>query len=126
MKEITRIFDIAYYQASNHPISKALATKRDGKCNILSTQEYLDEANRMSRGLLKLGIKPNDKIGVITTANISEWNILDIGILQIGAQNVPIYPTNPPEAYKYILKHSEIKYMLVSDEEILDTVKNGR
>ncbi|HLS30513.1 MAG TPA: long-chain fatty acid--CoA ligase [Flavobacteriaceae bacterium] len=126
MENITRIFDIAYYQAENHPISEALATKRNGKWNVLSTQEYLDQANRMSRGLLKLGIKPNDKIGVITTANISEWNILDIGILQIGAQNVPIYPTNPPEAYKYILKHSEIKYMFVSDQEILDKVKAAR
>lgn len=126
MKEITRIFDIAYYQASNHPISKALATKRDGKWNILSTQEYLDEANRMSRGLLKLGIKPNDKIAVITTANILEWNILDIGILQIGAQNVPIYPTNPPDAYKYILKHSEVKYVFVSDQEILEKVRAAR
>lgn len=126
MKNITRIFDIAYHQAENHPIPEALATKRNGKWNTLSTQEYLDQANRMSRGLLKLGIKPNDKIGVITTSNISEWNILDIGVLQIGAQNVPIYPTNPPEAYKYILKHSEVKYIFVSDQEILEKVKAAR
>lgn len=126
MENITRIFDIAYHQAENHPIPEALATKRNGKWNTLSTQEYLDQANRMSRGLLKLGVKPNDKIGVITTSNISEWNILDIGVLQIGAQNVPIYPTNPPEAYKYILKHSEVKYIFVSDEEILEKVKAAR
>src|SRR5690625_5216638 len=80
----------------------------------------------MSGRLVKLGITPNEKMGVITTANGSEWNILDIGILQIGEQNIPIYPTNPSEAYKYILKHSEIKYMFVSDQEILDKVKAAR
>src|SRR5699024_932204 len=126
MEKITRIFDIAYYQAENHPIDKALVTKRNGKWNSFSTKEYLEEANRMSRGLLKLGIKPNDKIAVITTSNISEWNILDIGILQIGAQNVPIYPTNPQEAYAYILNHSEVKYVFVSDEEILEKVKAAK
>lgn len=126
MKDITRIFDIAYYQLENHPIEKAISTKRNGKWTSYSTKEYIDQANRMSRGLLKLGIKPNDKIGVVTTSNIAEWNILDIGILQIGAQNVPIYPTNSPEAYQYILKHSEVEYIFVSDEEVLEKVRKAR
>lgn len=51
------------------------------------------------RGLLRLGVKPNDKIAVISSSNRTEWNILDIGILQIGAQNVPIYPTISKEEY---------------------------
>lgn len=126
MKEIRRIFDIAYHQLENHPIDEALATKRNGKWNKISTKEYLDQANRMSRGLLKLGIQPNDKIAVITTSNITEWNILDIGVLQIGAQNVPIYPTNSAEAYKYILKHSEAQYVFVSDKEVLEKVKSAQ
>lgn len=126
MKKLTRIFDIAYYQLENHPLEKALVTKRNGKWEALSTQEYIDQSNRMSRGLLALGIKPNDKIGIVSTANCGEWNIVDIGLQQIGAQSVPIYPTNSEEAYKYILKHSEIKYIFVSDEEVLQKVIDGR
>lgn len=125
-ENIKRIFDIAYYQLENHPIEEALSTKRNGTWQKLSTQQYIEEANRLSRGLLKLGVKPNDKIGVITTSNISEWNILDIAVLQIGAQNVPIYPTNTIDAYRYILKHSEVQYVFVSDEEVLTKVKAGR
>ena len=45
-----------------------------------STQEYIDKANAISRGLLRLGVKPNDKIAVISTTNRTEWNIMDIGI----------------------------------------------
>src|SRR5699024_9264249 len=106
MSGITRIFDIPYYQLENHPLENALATKRNGKWEALSTQEYLNKANQISRGLLKLGVKPQDKIAVITHTNCSEWNILDTGILQIGAQNVPIYPTVTVESYHYILTHS--------------------
>jgi long-chain acyl-CoA synthetase len=35
----------------------------------------------------------DDKIAIISTNNRTEWNIMDIGVLQTGAQTVPIYPT---------------------------------
>jgi long-chain acyl-CoA synthetase len=41
---------------------------------------------------------------------------MDIGILQVGAQNVPIYPTIAAEDYEYILNHSESKFCFISDE----------
>jgi long-chain acyl-CoA synthetase len=45
----------------------------------------------------------NDKIAVISSSNRTEWNIMDIGVLQ---QNVPIYPTITEDDYEYILNHS--------------------
>jgi long-chain acyl-CoA synthetase len=62
----------------------------------------------------------NDKIAVISSTNRTEWNIVDIGILQIGAQNVPIYPTIAKEDYEYILNHSEATICFVSDAEVLE------
>ncbi len=89
----------------------------------MSTKEYLDKANAVSRALLKLGVQKDDKIAVISTTNRTEWNIMDIGVLQVGAQNIPIYPTISSEDYKYILNHSESIYCFVSDEEVLEKVK---
>src|SRR5690606_26967940 len=51
--------------------------------------------------------------------NRTEWNIMDIGILQTGAQNVPVYPTISEDDYEYILNHSGAIYCFVSDAEIL-------
>ncbi len=85
-----------------------------------STDEYIEKANQISRALLRLGVKPNDKIAVISTNNRTEWNIVDIGILQIGAQNVPIYPTISKEDYEYVINHSESIYCFASDETIVD------
>ncbi len=122
MNEIKRLFDFPYYQLENFPLKESLATKYGDEWKILSTQEYIDQANAISRGLLKLGIKPNDKIAVISTNNRTEWNVMDIGILQLGAQNVPIYPTISEEDYAYVLNHSESIYCFVSDKEVLDKV----
>ncbi|MEZ7495483.1 AMP-dependent synthetase/ligase [Leeuwenhoekiella aequorea] len=118
--EIKRLFDFPYYQLENYKLDNALVTKYDGKWVATTTQSYIDQANAISRGLLKLGVKPNDKIAVISSTNRTEWNIMDIGILQLGAQNVPVYPTISKEEYEYVLNHSESIYCFVSDKEVLD------
>ena len=120
MIEITRLFDFPYYQLEKYNLNKALTTKYSGKWESISTQEYINKANAISRGLLRLGVQPNDKIAVISSTNRTEWNIVDIGILQTGAQNVPIYPTISKEDYEYILNHSEATYCFVSDVSILE------
>jgi long-chain acyl-CoA synthetase len=122
MTEITRLFDFPYYQLNYKPNDTALVTKYNGKWEAMSTKEYLDKANAVSRALLKLGVQKNDKIAVISTTNRTEWNIMDIGILQVGAQNIPIYPTISAEDYEYVLNHSESIYCFVSDEDVLAKV----
>lgn len=122
MNTIKRLFDFPYYQLKNSPLEKALVTKVNGKWEALSTQEYIDQSNQLSRALLRMGIEPNDKVAVISSNNRTEWNICDIGIMQIGAQNVPIYPTISEKEFAYVLNHSESKYCFISDKEVYDKV----
>jgi len=128
---VTRIFDFPYYQLENYNLEKAFVTKKNGTWTAISSQEFIAKANKISRGLLRLGVKPNDKIAVISSNNRTEWQLLDTGILQIGAQNVPIYPTIAACDYEYIFNHSGAIYCFVSDEElfkkansVLDKVPN--
>jgi long-chain acyl-CoA synthetase len=123
MQNITRLFDFPYYQLEHYNLPDALVTKYDNEWVKTSTQEYLNKANTLSRALLNLGIQKNDKIAIISSNNRTEWHISDIGILQTGAQNVPIYPTISSEDYEYILNHSEAKYCFVSDQEVYDKLK---
>ena len=119
-----RLFDFPYYQLENYPLDKSLVTKYNGNWQATSTQEYINKANAISRGLLRLGVKPNDKVAIISMTNRTEWNICDIGILQIGAQDVPIYPTISEEDYEYVLNHSESVYCFVSCTEVLEKINN--
>jgi long-chain acyl-CoA synthetase len=122
MTEITRLFDFPYYQLEKYNLKTAFATKYDGEWVKTSTKDYLDKANAVSRALLKLGVQKDDKIAVISSNNRTEWNIMDIGVLQVGAQNVPIYPTISSEDYEYVINHSESIYCFVSDAEVLKKV----
>ncbi len=122
MQNITRLFDFPYYQLEKYNLEKSLVTKYDGTWVATSTQEYIDKANAVSRALLRLGVKPNDKIALISMTNRTEWNIMDIGILQLGAQNVPVYPTISQDDYAYVLNHSESTYCFVSCAEVCEKV----
>lgn len=122
MVSITRLFDFPYYQQETYNLPVALATKKNGAWEKTSSQEYIAKANAVSRALLRMGVQKDDKIALISSNNRTEWNIMDIGILQTGAQNVPIYPTIAEEDYEYILNHSGSIYCFVSDDEVLQKV----
>ena len=116
--EITRIFDFAYHQLENHNLTKSLVSKTNGSWVAVSSKEFVDKANILSRGLLALGVKSGDKIALISSTNRTEWNLMDLAILQIGAVNVPVYPTISEADYKYIFNHAEVKYCFLSDEAL--------
>lgn len=122
MTQISRLFDFPYHQLEKYNIQDALVTKQNGQWIKTSTKEYIEKANTISRALLRMGIQKNDKIAIISSNNRTEWHIMDIGILQTGAQTVPIYPTISETDYEYILNHSEAMYCFVSDEEVLGKI----
>lgn len=116
--EITRLFDFLAFQLKNAPREDSLVTKYDGKWQKTSTQEYVNKANAISRGFLNLGVKKGDRIAIASTNNRTEWNLLDIGLQQIGCISVPVYPTISVEDYRYIFNDSEVKFAFVSDAEL--------
>lgn len=122
MPAITRLFDFAYHQAERYKIQDALVTKYDGKWIATSSADFIAQANQLSRALLRMGFGKNSKIAVISTNNRTEWSILDVAVLQIGAQNVPIYPTISEEDYEYILNHSESVLCFVSDHDVFQKI----
>ena len=121
-EEPKRLFDFAYYALRNHPRPDALNTKVKGEWHSLSTQEYIDKAESLARGLIELGVQPGDKIAIISTNNRTEWNICDQAILSVGAIDVPVYPTIMPEDYEFIFNDAEVKYCFLSDEDLFKKV----
>ena len=122
--QISRLFDFPSYALETYKLERAYTTKYDGKWVSISGQEFVDQANAISRGLLRLGVQANDKVALISMTNRTEWSVMDIGILQLGAQNVPIYPTISEEDYQYVLNHSESTYCFVSCSEVLEKVRS--
>ncbi|WP_299990868.1 long-chain fatty acid--CoA ligase [uncultured Pontibacter sp.] len=117
-----RLFDCIDWQLQQFPIDDMLASKEDGQWRTYSTQEVKDLVNRISASLLSAGISKNDgtpegrdKVAIISP-NCPEWMLVDMGIQQIGAISVPIYPTISNSELEFILRDAAVKMIFVGNE----------
>jgi long-chain acyl-CoA synthetase len=93
-----------------------LMRKRKGLWEVLATDEVAGAVEEVSCGLMALGVKPGDKV-VLISEDRPKWLITDYAILTAGAVTVPIYPTlNAPET-AYIVNDSDASVAVVSNED---------
>ena len=130
MNEQSRLFDFLYYQQENFPKADMFAAKISGIWQQMSTADVVLAVNKLSAGLLKLGISGNDmsvekqdKIALVSR-NRPEWLILDLACQQIGVLLCPIYPTTNINELEFIFNDAEVKLAFVSGDEILHKVND--
>ncbi|HLP51537.1 MAG TPA: long-chain fatty acid--CoA ligase [Chitinophagales bacterium] len=120
--EIKRLFDFLSDQIAKHPDAPFLASKVDKQWKSYSFKEVQENSNRVSQLLISLGLKKDDKIAIIAV-NRPEWNFTDLGSMQIGLINVPMYPTIAEKDYEFIFADAGIQYAFVGDESIYQKVR---
>ncbi|MFU1856521.1 AMP-dependent synthetase/ligase [Sphingobacterium sp. NGMCC 1.201703] len=123
MEEKLRLFDLAHQQISKYPDLNMFAHKLDGKWNYIKTADFLEKVDSLSKGLLELGVKPNEKVGLIAGSSM-EWHMIDFAIQQIGAVVVAIYPNITDADYQYIFNDAEIRVCIVSNKGLYDRLMN--
>jgi len=121
---VTRLFDFIYHQKENCPQEKAFGHKINGEWKYYSTDQIIQMANQASCGLIKLGVQPGDKVALIVYKNRPEWVVMDIAIQQVGAINVPVYPTISPGEYEYIFNDAGVKIAFVGQGDLYEKVNS--
>jgi long-chain acyl-CoA synthetase len=121
MSKISRVFDLLEHNKEQHDSSDALASKANGTWVKCSSADFINYVDSVSRGLIKLGIKKDDKIAIMSP-NRPEWNFCDFGIMQIGATQVPMYPTLAQNDIKFILSDADVKVVFVADQTLFDKI----
>lgn len=99
----------------------AIMEKKNGGYKGFTFNEFLGYVQKTAAGLANLGVVRGDKIALMSE-NRSEWAISDLGILSLGAINVPIYPTITPQQIEYILNNAHVKLLIVSRPRLAQKV----
>ncbi len=84
----------------------AFRSKVGGAWVSIPHREALERVQAISLGLRELGIKPGDKVAIVSE-NRPEWALTDYACLCARAADVPIYPTLTAKQTEYILRDSE-------------------
>ncbi|MES2691308.1 MAG: long-chain fatty acid--CoA ligase [Bacteroidota bacterium] len=119
--EPTRLFDLLPRYAKLYNKPDMLSYKVNGQWKSFSADEVLDDANLVSYALFEMGLKPGDKLSIISP-NRPEWLMTNMGIMEAGCVNVPVYPTISYDDLTYILNDAEVKYVFVNGRELYDKI----
>ena len=120
---ITRVFDLLQYNLEKFPKEEFVSGKINGQWVKYSTQKFCDTVDALSRGLIGIGIGKGSRVAVISP-NRPEWNIADFAIMQIGAYQIPLYPTLAEHDIKFILENAEVSVVFAADETLYKKLKN--
>jgi len=96
--------------------------KNGGPCDEwtdITWGEAAEEARCMGAGLIEMGIRKNDPIGIFSH-NQPRWVIADQAIQGAGGIGVPIYPTSTDKQLAFILNDCEAKAVIAGDAALLE------
>jgi long-chain acyl-CoA synthetase len=82
-------------------------------------------ARALAAGLLELGVKRGDRVGLISD-NRAEWLVTDLALLGLGAADVPRGCDATEQEVRYILSWSECRLTFLENDRQLKKVLAGR
>jgi long-chain acyl-CoA synthetase len=115
LKKIARLF------SSN----LALSFWKDGEFHSISYAELENKVNLFAGGLHSLGIKTNDKVGLLSE-NRPEWGIAYLGILSSGGITVPLDPLLRCSELEVFIRDSGMKGLVTSGKFISEILEIAR
>lgn len=122
-QQFTRVFDLLTILDSLQK-PDLFCRKLDGAWKKYSSKETLETIQDLALGFLALGVKPGEKIAIIS-ANQPAWNFVDFATQIIGAVTVPMYPTITVEDYAFIFENAGVKFVFVEGEELYGKAKEA-
>ncbi len=128
MTEPKRLFDCLPINLEKGSYPDNLSAKENGEWKKYSTTEIAATVDKLSLGLLELGISGGDrtpegmdKVGIVAK-NRPEWIMVDLAVQKTGAILAPIYPTISVNELEFILNDAQVKIVFVDNEELFHKV----
>lgn len=107
--------------ARKFPLKPAIGFKKQNEWSELNWRDFQVMVAKTAGALQSVGVCEGDTVGIYSD-NSAEWIVFDLAVLTLGAVTVPIYSTNTEQQAEYIIKDSELKIILVGDQQQYDAV----
>jgi long-chain acyl-CoA synthetase len=121
-KTITETF---LARAKQSPDQIGFQYRHAGEWQEMTYREFYNRVRIISYGLMSLGIRPGDRVALISHTRL-EWSVLDMAILGARGVTVPLYPSCTEVEAGRILAHSEARVVFAEDSAQLEKLLNVR
>ena len=123
MKTIIELFETS---VEKYPDNIYLWQKENGEYKGTTYRQTRDEVLKFAAGLLALGIKKGDRLGLVSEGR-NQWIICELGILYAGAINVPLsVKLDEAAELRFRLAHSGSRMIVVSARQAdkIEAIRN--
>ena len=103
----------------------AMREKEFGIWQSVTWRQYLEHVRDFSLGLISLGLKSGDAIGIIGD-NRPEWIYAELAAQAAGALPFGIFQDSILSEVAYIIEHSEAAMIVAEDQEQVDKILDLR
>ncbi|MEX0821990.1 MAG: long-chain fatty acid--CoA ligase [Rhodothermales bacterium] len=103
---------VGYFRGSDRPALR-FKNRDSGEWEGISWTELEELVHDMAGFLHRHGIRKGDRVAILSE-NRPEWAITDLATQVLGAVNVSLYTSLPPDQVQYILKDSGSEVFIVS------------
>ena len=110
---------------AEHPSSYAFNYREAGYWRALSSEQFLEQVRRTALGLIRLGLRPGDAVGVLAPPS-PWWLISDFAILAAGGISVPMFPNLSDEHLVFEAQNTRLRYLVVIGEEAWTTASRHK
>src|SRR5215471_18690920 len=98
--------------------------KKDGHWRQVSSRELESQVRAVAMGLHALDVRVGDRIGLLSENRV-EWTIADLGVINCGALDAPIYATQSPKQVAYILNDAGVEVLFISNQAQYDRMRDA-
>jgi long-chain acyl-CoA synthetase len=103
----------------------AYLVEDEGEWRPVSWDEAARRVDDLAFGLLALGLRKGDTVGIIAQTRL-EWSLLDFALALVGAVGAGIYPSSTAAECAYLLGHTDAAAVFAEDEERLAQIDGVR
>ncbi len=101
-----------------------LNDRKDGLWRQVSSRELDSQVRAVAMGLYALDVRVGDRVGILSENRV-EWTIADLGVINCGGIDAPIYATQSPKQTAYILNDAGVEVLFISNQAQYDRVRNA-
>ncbi|MFN3638617.1 MAG: AMP-dependent synthetase/ligase [Chloroherpetonaceae bacterium] len=124
-KTLTEMFNAVFAHYHGRTDKFALSRKVNGKYQGITHDELHREVLAFAGFLKSIGIEKGDRVAILSE-NRPQWVVVDMATMMIGAVNVPLYPSLPPNQIAYIIQNSECRAVITSTMLQLNKIRKIR
>jgi len=120
--EVTTLVEL-FRRTVGRDKSDLLNYQKDGVWRQVSSRELESEVRAVAMGLYAMDVRAGDRVGILSENRV-EWTIADLGALNCGAADTPIYATQAAKQVAYILNDAAIEVLFISNQAQYDRLQS--